>query len=55
MKEFKAVVMIIVALFVAYVSTIHVPNMWVNIGTLEILVVVFVFYACWNVKETFTL
>ena len=55
MKEFKAVVLIIVALLVAYLSTIHVPMMWVNVGTLEVLVIIFVFYASWNLKETFEL
>ncbi len=53
MKEFKAVVLIIVALLVAYLSTIYVPRMWVNVGLLELGVIVFVFYAVWNVNETF--
>ena len=55
MKEFKAVVLLILALSIAYLSTIHVPRMWVNVGMIELMVIVFVFYASWNVKETFEL
>ena len=55
MKEFKAVVLMIVSLLTVYLSTIHVPMMWMNIGALEVLVIIFVFYACWNPKETFEL
>ncbi len=54
-KEFKAVALMIVSLLSAYLSTIHVPRMWVNVGALEIIVVIFVFVAYWNLKETFEL
>lgn len=55
MKEFKAVTLLIVALLIAYLSAIHIPRMWVNVGTFEVLLIILVFYACWNVKETFKL
>ena len=53
MKEFKAVVLIIVALAALYLSTIYVAHMWCNVGLIEISLIVFVFYACWNLNETF--
>ena len=53
MKEFKAVVLIIVSLLTVYLSTIHVPYMWTSVGALEVIEIMFVFYACWNVNETF--
>jgi len=55
MKEFKAVVLLILALATFYLSTVYVAQMWRNIGLIEMSVVIFVFYAVWNVKQTFEL
>ena len=55
MKELKAVSLLILALATFYLSSVYVARMWYNIGTLEIAMVLFVFYAVWNVKRTFEL
>jgi hypothetical protein len=53
MKEFKAILLLILALATTYLATVNVAQMWHNVGLIELLLIVFVFYAVWNVREIF--